>query len=92
MRKKYINLVDAIKQEKRELTNDEQITARQMTMHRDLILQKISGNHNPKIVKAVAEQIEKFVMSSFPNTPQGTVVLAMQFVTDKIMIGMLEIQ
>jgi hypothetical protein len=70
----------------------EKISARQMTLHRDLILQGISGNHNQKVVESVALQIEKFVMKSFPNTPQGTVVLAMQFVTDKIMIGMLEIQ
>jgi hypothetical protein len=61
-------------------------------MQRDVILAKIAPNHNSKVVSDIAKQIAKFLEDSFPNTPAGTVALAMQLTTDRVILGMLEIK
>jgi len=79
-----------VKKKQNPVNEKELVTS--VMLHRDMILQKIAPNHDETKVRDVANKIEKFLQESFPNTSMGTIALAMQWTTDKVILGMLDVQ
>ena len=77
---------------KRQNPVNEKELVTSVMLHRDTILQKIAPNHDETKVRDVANKIEKFLQESFPKTPMGTIALAMQLTTDKVILAMMDVQ